>query len=276
MENFTIDLSGHRSVIQITGNDAATFLQGLITNDIHSASDDKAIYACLLTPQGKFLYEMFIIGHDGGYLLDVQSNTAEALMKRLKMYKLRSDVTLEMTNYKVIASNSNLSALTSFTDPRHSDMGSRFICQDTPELAFNDFEIYDMHRLTLGIPDGDRDMIADKSIMLESGIDDLNGIHWDKGCYVGQELTARTKHRGLVRKRLLPVTFEGAAPEFGSLLYKDGKKAGEMRSHYQNQGLALIRLEHLQDNSAVETEDGKKLEVSIPSWVELPLDPVSK
>ncbi len=268
MENKLFNLSDHRSVLSITGTDKETFLQGLISNDIYKCSESNAIYACLLSPQGKFLYEMFIIQQNERLLVDCESETADDLIKRLKMYKLRSDVQIEKTDYKVFAAfNTDIPTIKAFDDPRHEAMGKRLLT-DTSTPAIDELDIYDIHRLKLGIPNGLQDLIQDKAILLENGIDELNGIDWNKGCYVGQELTARTKHRGLVRKRLLPVTFEGNAPECGTILYADDKKAGEMRSSNGTQGLALIRLAFLDQN--ISTEKGEECSVQIPDWIELP------
>ena len=124
-------------------------------------------------------------------------------------------------------------------------------------LAETDFAAYDRHRLALGVPDGSRDLVPEKSILLEAGFDELNGVDWQKGCYVGQELTARTKYRGLIKKRLFPVRIDGATPEPGALIMLDGKEAGEMRSARDNLGLALLRLEAVAENRPLSTDQCK-------------------
>ncbi len=134
-------------------------------------------------------------------------------------------------------------------DPRLRALGARVILprEEIREtliaagIAEADFAAYDRHRLALGIPDGSRDLIVEKSILLESGFDELNGVDWQKGCYIGQELTARTKYRGLIKKRLFPVRIDGPAPASGTILSLDGKEAGEMRSSRDGTGLALLR-----------------------------------
>jgi folate-binding protein YgfZ len=136
-------------------------------------------------------------------------------------------------------------------DPRLAALGARVIlpCDDIRPalagagLAEAEFAAYDRHRLARGIPDGSRDLVVEKSILLEAGFDELNGVDWQKGCYVGQELTARTKYRGLIKKRLFPVRIEGAAPAPGTIVTSDGKEAGEMRSSHDGVGLALLRLD---------------------------------
>ena len=136
-------------------------------------------------------------------------------------------------------------------------------------LAEDDFAAYDRLRLALGVPDGSRDLVLDKSILLEAGFDELNGVDWQKGCYIGQELTARTKYRGLIKKRLLPVTIDGSAPAPGTIVTADGREAGEMRSSRDGRGLALLRLETaLQEKLTLVAADAV-LVPSIPGWMRL-------
>jgi folate-binding protein YgfZ len=136
-------------------------------------------------------------------------------------------------------------------DPRLMALGARVILprekiRETlaaAGVAEADFAAYDRHRLALGIPDSSRDLIVEKSILLESGFDELNGVDWQKGCYIGQELTARTKYRGLIKKRLMPVQIVGPAPAPGTIVSADGREAGEIRSSRDGLGLALLRIE---------------------------------
>jgi tRNA-modifying protein YgfZ len=139
-------------------------------------------------------------------------------------------------------------------DPRLAQLGARAILDRAildrerlarvgAEFAQADFAAYDRHRLALGIPDGSRDLVPEKSILLEAGFDELNGVDWQKGCYVGQELTARTKYRGLIKKRLFPVHIDGPAPPPGTMVTAEGRDAGELRSSRDGQGLALLRLD---------------------------------
>jgi len=127
-------------------------------------------------------------------------------------------------------------------------------------------DAYDIHRLQLGLPDASRDLVPEKSILLESGFDDLNGINWEKGCYMGQELTARTKYRGLVKKRLTAVTIDGTAPQAGAQIMSGDKVAGEMRSSNGKLGMALLRLDHLQDTSTPLTSETATLQSIKPDW----------
>lgn len=130
------------------------------------------------------------------------------------------------------------------------------------------YEAYDLHRLKLGVPEGGQDLIPEKSLLLESGLDELNAISWTKGCYMGQELTARTKYRGLVRKRLFPVTIDGPAPRNGAEVFLGESSVGEMRSHRNKQGLALLRIEAAKSGKSLKCENAF-LKPYIPPWMVL-------
>ena len=259
-----------RGLIVIGGADRAEFLQGLISNDIRRATQDHAIWAALLTPQGKYLHDFFVIEIDGRYFLDCEACRLMDLGSRLSKYKLRAQVDLGIAEDYVVAVLPGTSALDRvglpaevgtarsldhgavvYVDPRHSDAGARAILpKDDAEAALQSlgFEAgtpddYDRVRLPLGLPDGSRDLIVEKSILLESNFDELNGVDWDKGCYMGQELTARTKYRGLVKKRMMPVDIDGPIPAAGTEILLGDTNAGEMRSGSDGRGIALLRLE---------------------------------
>ena len=277
-----------RGIIRITGDDSRDFLQGLISNDINQVGPARAIYAALLTPQGKYLFDFFIVEHDGGLLLETEATAIPALTKRLTMYKLRSQVTLEdvSANWRVLALWGDDTAATlslageagaaaasnngvAFIDPRLAEVGARAYVSagDTlGEFEAADNAAYDSHRLALGLPDGSRDLVAEKSILLESGFDELHGVDWNKGCYMGQELTARTKYRGLVKKRLVPIAIDGPLPEPGTPIMAGDKSVGEVRSGRDGQALALIRLETLEDTSAGLIAGDAKVTPRKPDW----------
>ena len=273
-----------RGLLSVGGVDRVTFLQGLVSNDIEKVGAKRVVYAALLTPQGKYLHDFFVVGLDDALLLDCERARLDDLKKRLSMFKLRADVTLDdrsgelrvATLYGAGAGDAlGLSGDAgsagacgggiSFIDPRLKDAGARavlplegaaktledagFKATDTPE--------YDRLRLQLGLPDGSRDLVVEKSILLESGFDELNGVDWDKGCYMGQELTARTKYRGLVKKRLVPVIFDGPPPAPETPVMLGEKEAGELRSSLPADdggiGLALLRLDSMAEADETET-----------------------
>lgn len=277
----------HRGIVEIQGDDKGTFLQGLISNDIKEVTPNHAIYAVLLTPQGRFLYDFFISEKDGSYFLEAEAARLEDLLKKLNLYKLRSQVILKIRpDLKVsalwgegVASSLGLKEESGnaresvFMDPRLVELGARALGEiDQQDFQVMSAEDYAHHRLTLGVPEGGQDLIPEKSIPLESGLDELHAISWTKGCYMGQELTARTKYRGLVRKRLFPVTIEGDAPPFGTDILKNDTSVGEMRSHSGTQGLALLRVEALKDPGDFRSETAV-LKPYIPFWMRVE-DPV--
>jgi folate-binding protein YgfZ len=239
----------NRGVLAVEGADRAAYLQGLITNDIAGVSDRQAIYACLLTAQGRFLHDFFVIAqkHAQGerFLIDCEYDRREDLLKRLGMFRLRSKVELKdvSTEFKVAAVWGEAAPEgLSFADPRHAELGSRVFVSAAATLPDN-FAAYDRLRIMLGLPDGSRDMEIEKALLLENNIDAAHGIAWDKGCYMGQELTARMKYRALVKKRLTPVHLDGPAPAPGTLLMAGDKEVGEMRSSAGDVGLALLRID---------------------------------
>lgn len=275
-----------RAVLSVSGEDRATFLQGLISNDIAKAGPDHAIWAAFLTPQGKFLWDLFIVEHDGAFLIDVEAARAEDFRKKLSIYKLRAKVTVALTELSVYAvMNPAVLDLgdapgaarafgggVAYVDPRLAVLGARVVLASADTLvaaglAETDLAAWDSVRLRAGVPDGSRDLEVDKALLLENGFDELGGVDFDKGCYMGQELTARTKYRGLIRKRLLPVTIDGPVPAPGTPLLAGEAEAGEMRSSWGTSGLALVRLEYLgQPLKAGQST----LTASVPDWVKLP------
>lgn len=271
----------HRGILEIQGEDRAAFLQGLITNDIYEVTPHQAIYATLLTPQGRFLYDFFISEQNGSYFLETEALKLEALLKKLNLYKLRSKITLKARlDLKVyalwgtdIASSLDLkdergSAKDGvYMDPRLIELGARAIGEiDSQNFQSASVEEYASHRLKLGVPEGGQDLIPEKSILLESGLDELHAVSWTKGCYMGQELTARTKYRGLVRKRLFPLVIEGTPPPFGADIFKNEVVVGEMRTHAGSLGLALLRLEAFEGSGDFICE-GATLKPYRPFWM---------
>jgi folate-binding protein YgfZ len=261
-----------RGVLSLRGVDARPFLQGLISNDVERVSSDQAVYGALLTPQGKFLFDFFIAQHGDALLLEAELARLADLQRRLMMYRLRSKVDIEDASAGLAVaaligeSVAGLIGLPpragacrelgqgiAFVDPRLVDLGVRALLP-APTAATTLGKLgldaappaaYERLRLSLGVPDGSRDLAVEKATLLESGFEELNGVDFAKGCFVGQELTARMKYRGLVRTRLLPVTFEGASPPPGTIIRVGEREAGEMRSSSDGHGLALLRLEQV-------------------------------
>jgi len=254
----------HRGVLKVGGEDRRAFLQGLISNDIAKAGPVRAIWAAFLTPQGKFVHDLFIVERDDAFLVDVEAARAEEFRKKLSLYRLKAKVDLAVlpdlavfvawgagvaAAFGLGAAAGTAAAFAegvAFVDPRLAAAGVRLMAPASAPLPVQPaaFDEWDAMRIALGLPDGSRDLPVDKAILLENGFDELGGVDFTKGCYLGQELTSRTKHRGLVRKRLMPVTIDGPASEPGTPVLFGEAEAGEMRSSTGGVGLALIRLEH--------------------------------
>lgn len=279
-----------RGVITVDGADARSFLQGIVSNDMNKIAVDRAGYGAFLTPQGKYLFDFFMVMQDETLLIETERGRIGDFIKRLTLYKLRAkadlaDASDEFAVFAVFGGNAadaiglagerGAAAAyrdgVAFVDPRLSAAGGRVILPaDSPAKTFADLKAataddYDRHRLALGLPDGSRDLIVDKSTLMESGFDELGGIDWQKGCYMGQEVTARTKHRGLVKKRLLPVTVEGGAPEPGTPVMADGRAVGEIRSSNGERALALLRLDPLESGAEMSAGD-RPLAAHRPDW----------
>ena len=279
-----------RSVLQISGDDAVSFLQGLVSNDVNKLSPRNAIYCAFLTAQGKYLHDFFITNLGTNLYLDCEASRISDLIRRLNIYKLRSRVDIKINDTfqilalfgeralntlglpKTVGAAKKFETGIVYTDPRLDAAGARcMITKDTTSKVIAkgfvevNIEFYQRHRMALGLPDSSRDMQVEKSTLLESGFEELNGVDFKKGCYMGQELTARTKYRGLVKKRLIPISINGETPLPGEAIKQEGKHVGELRSFSGNIGMALIRLEALQNEASLTV--GKSLVIpQKPDW----------
>lgn len=259
-----------RGLLTVAGPDRRSFLQGLVSNDVERVGPGQAIYAALLTAQGKYLHDFFIAELGDAFALDCEAARLADLQRRLGLFRLRAKVTLGPADSALVVAAAfgpgALAALglpeepgaavpfaggLAFVDPRLAALGARLIVPREAGVAAlreaglieHDFAAYDRLRLQCGVPDGSRDLTIEKAILLESGFDELNGVDWNKGCFIGQELTARTKYRGLVKKRLMPVKVEGSLPPPGTIIMLGEQEAGEMRSGQDGTALALVRLD---------------------------------
>ncbi len=243
--NEYIDLE--RAVISVEGEDAFGFLQNMISNDLANAADHKAIYSFLLTPQGKYLFDFFISKQDDKYLIEIALSDKDDFLKKLKMYKLRSKVTITdlSEKYEVIASSGG------YADPRSAEMPHRAIVTKDEVSAIEKMDIEGYHwlRVENNIPEGIYDLEKDKSYPLQYRMIELNGVDFKKGCYVGQEVTARTHHRGVIRKTVYKIKSEGGAPVSGQEITENGNSVGKVLSAIGYHALALLEVEAVQNHS---------------------------
>ncbi|WP_119418056.1 CAF17-like 4Fe-4S cluster assembly/insertion protein YgfZ [Desertibaculum subflavum] len=283
MPELTHALLPERGAIALTGEEAVKFLQGLVSNDVEKVGPTRAIYATLLSPQGRFLFDFFVAARHGGLLIDCEAARAADLARKLTMYKLRSKVAVEnLTGHQTIAvawgegaaaafgltaeagAATVIDDVTAYIDPRLPALGLRLAGpqEEVARLLVGKGqavppEAWHRHRLSLGVPDGSRDVPVDKGFLLEHNFEELNAIDFKKGCYVGQELTARTKYRGLVRKRLFKVAVEGPLPAPGTPVLRGEHEAGVVYSGLDGTALALLRLEDVETGEALTAGDAK-------------------
>ncbi|WP_460451473.1 CAF17-like 4Fe-4S cluster assembly/insertion protein YgfZ [Alsobacter sp. SYSU BS001988] len=251
-----------RGVVRITGEDARGFLDGLITVDMDKVGVDRARFAALLTPQGKILCDFIVTEADGeqrggGFLLDCPKALAADLTRRLAMYKLRAKVTIEdlSDTLGVVAfwdgERGGDGEGVVYADPRHPAMGDRLALDRTraENLGVGTAAAWREHRIRLGVPQGGQDFAYGDAFPHEADMDQLGGVDFDKGCYVGQEVVSRTQHRGTARTRIVPVRFDGGfAAEEGSEVMAGDKAAGRIGSTAPGGiGLALVRLDRIAD-----------------------------
>ncbi len=259
-----------RALIAVRGPDWRAFLQNLLSNDVESLADGELRIALLLTPQGKYLFDLFVTpsrdeAGEAFALLDVQAAQREALIGRLKLYRLRAKVEIESLEGSVFASwgGQGVPGEGWMADPRLAALGWRAYGivgeVDTDEDAYDDL------RLALGIPDPARDCVADQTFPLEADWDLLNAIDFHKGCYIGQETTSRMKRRSAVKTRMVPLSFDGPAPPPGTPVETlRGLRAGEVLSGRPGRALALLRLDRAVSGPL--TVRDHPVHLDVPAW----------
>lgn len=246
-----------RALVQVGGADWRAFLQGLLTNDVETLAQGEARFAGLLTPQGRLLYDLFVVETGEGCLLDVAAQHREALILRLRMYRLRAKVEIEPLDRPVLAGVSP----GGIADPRLAALGSRFY--DGTATATTDEDAYDAHRLALGVP-GPADWGSDSTYPIEADFDLLHGIDFHKGCFVGQETTSRMKRRGTIKNRMAPIAFNGPPPPQGAEILAGALRTGEVLSGREGRAMALVRLDRIEGAELM--VDGRPVRVERPDW----------
>ncbi|TCR70187.1 folate-binding protein YgfZ [Bosea sp. BK604] len=249
-----------RGVIRVSGEDARDFLQNIVTNEMDLVTAERAGYGGLLTPQGKIISDFLVIAvpeaEGGGFLLDVPLLQVPDLMKRLKLYKLRAKVALDdLSEASAVIAATDGGKLPEdaglvFADPRLPELGDRAITDrdGVEEIAAEDMDAYHSRRIALGIPDGGRDFAYNDTFPHEALFDQLGGVSFKKGCYIGQEVVSRMQHRGTARTRAVPVAFtEGLNPEIGVEATAGGKALGRVGSAAGGRGIAMLRLDRVAD-----------------------------
>jgi len=268
-----------RTVLRVSGPGAGAFLQGLVTNNVEKVTATRAVHAGLLTPQGKILFDFFIVADGESFLLDVAQDKAAALAQRLGFYKLRAAVEITAEpDFAVAACWGALpqppAGIISYADPRLPELGVRLLVPAGADLAALDCATasesdYHARRIGLGVPEGGRDYSYGDAFPHEAMFDQLDGVDFKKGCFVGQEVVSRMEHRGTARKRIVTIEGEGPLPESGTEITAGHAAIGTLGSMSGTSGLALLRLDRAEEAEA----RGDQLRAgdvavtfAVPSW----------
>ncbi len=263
--SFNMQVRRDRAILALEGPGAENFLHNLVTADVLGLAVGDARYTALLTPQGKILFDFFVVRTAEGYLLDCAASQLDELKKRLAFYRLRAKVTIaHRGDLEVGVSPDAAPGKISYADPRLREMGWRMICEAGSLPEGSGFEAA---RIRLGLADSDGDIGSANLFPHEANFDQFGGISFTKGCYVGQEVVSRMEHRSTARSRILPVKFEGAAPPRGSEIRSGDKTIGTVLSSENDSALALIRLDRLEESVPPLLTEGVAAHVQKPSWV---------
>ncbi len=269
-----------RSVLRLEGADRVAFLQGLISNDVTEVAPGRAVYAALLTPQGKYLADFFVIAAPDApaLLLDCATSQAPLVAARLNRYRLRADarITPMPPEWGVTAAWGEAPPQppapgVRVPDPRLAAAGWRLVTPEPVPGALGP-DAYDTHRLALGLPEGTRDLEPERSVLLEAWFDRLNGVSWTKGCFMGQELTARTRYRGLVKRLVVKVVAEAALPPPGTPILRADEAVGTLHAGRGAVAMATLRSDALDDPLVAA---GVRLRVDLPPWARVAEDPAT-
>jgi folate-binding protein YgfZ len=240
----------HRSIISIKGDNLSKFLQLIISNDIKKINEKKVIYGFILSPQGRFLHEFFIFKIDGEIFIDCLRDKEDELIKKLNLYKIRQNIQIEKTkllSFSSFSIKNHQHALSSYPDPRSIEMGFRFIFSDDKKTStLTEEDLYDKNRILLKIPD-EKDLTYEKSLVLDYGFDDLNAISYEKGCYVGQEPTARMHYRKISRRKIIAIIDDKLKEiPFGAKIFNEEKETGSVLSSvfYKNKLYFLAKVKN--------------------------------
>jgi len=249
-------INNNSRFINIAGDDRQEFLQGLITNDINACNKNNPIYSCILSPQGKFLADFFVIELDGSYLIEIHNRFFDNILQKLQLYKLKSKVIISENNSYlscVLFINKKIAVpnhLISFQDPRNNNIGIRYILNtenssSLKKLGFTPVDIIYYKEILMKnlIPYSPDDLIVNKSLLLENNFQNINAISWDKGCYVGQEITARMKYRALLKKKIYTLEIISGSIQIGEKITINDISIGEIISITNKFAIAMLKID---------------------------------
>jgi tRNA-modifying protein YgfZ len=274
-----------RGVVRVDGNDAEKLLQGLVTSDVELGTSRRSVFAALLSPQGKILFDFFIARHGGSYLIDTAADKTADLVKRLSMYRLRARVDIEDASDKFVVQADwhyapppeHAVEMSQMFDPRLPELGLRTLwgpgvasrLTEEAHEANATAADYHAHRISLGVPEGGKDYVFGDTFPHEANMDLLNGVSFSKGCFVGQEVVSRMQHRGTARKRVVIVEGDKSL-ETGVAITAGQATIGTIGSVAGHRGLALVRLdrvEEMQRKGEPITAAGAALTIQLPAYL---------
>jgi tRNA-modifying protein YgfZ len=263
--SFLMQVRRDRAVLGLEGAETETFLHNLVTADVLGLAEGAARYGALLTPQGKILFDFFVLKTAEGYLLDCAASQLEELTKRLMFYRLRAKVAItERKDLEVGVSPERPLGMTAYADPRTPLIGWRVIGEKGKLPTGTG---YDGARIALGLADSDGDINSGEMFPHEANFDQLGAVSFSKGCYIGQEVVSRMEHRATARSRILPVTFDGVAPPRGAAIKSAGKIIGSVLSSAGHAALALLRLDRMAEATQPLVTDAVRVRVHKPAWM---------
>jgi len=282
----------NRGVLAIAGEDATKLLQGVVTNDMARLEAEAALHTGLLSPQGKILFDFFVVKAADGVLIETLKSSVAPLKQRLDMYRLRANATItDVTeNYTIAvcwggphAAVHETSPTLGFLDPRHPGLGTRHLASlasewrcDTEGAEAASQDDYHAHRIAIGVPDAGRDFALSDTFPHEALYDQTRSVSFSKGCYVGQEVVSRMQHRGTARKRIVPVESTRPLPKTGTEIRANDVAIGTLGSVAGNRALAMIRLDRAAEFRAKDIAlmaDDTPVDIKLPDWVTFPLVP---
>lgn len=267
-----------RAVVRIAGPEAATFLQNVVTLDVPAVDRNGSGYGALLTPQGKVLWDFLLHRLDGGYGADVRAEEAEAFAKRLSLYKLRAKLEIalapELAVFVAWGDDPSPSASPQGgggrpADPRLADLGRRWIAESGSVETDASAADWHRHRIALSVPEGGIDFVFGDAFPFDAAMDSLSGVAFDKGCFVGQEVVSRMRHRGTARRRIVAITAKTALPDSGAEIVAGERPLGRLGSSADGHAIGLVRLDRLRaalDAGQPVQAGSEEVSVALPAW----------
>lgn len=258
-----------RTLIRASGPDAKSFLQNILTQDLDKLTAAGLLYGALLGPQGKLLADMMLWADGDDIIIDADPARGGDLLRRLSMYKLRANATLEDISASHIVLVDDAAFDGARPDPRLATLGWRAIASRRD--AADGAAAYEAKRIALGVPDLARDAGPDEVFAGEALLDELNGVDFKKGCFIGQENVSRMKRRATTRKKFCPISFDGAPPPYGAIIRAGAAELGTVRTGTAGRAIALVRLDRALSAEAPLTADDLTVSLAPPPWLILPV-----